>query len=330
MKVLVTGATGFIGAHLAIRLHQLGYRVSTTGRNLVNGRKLIENGLRFDAADLSNQPEVHALTKGQDLVFHCGAFSSPWGKYQDFYNSNLLGSEHVIQACLENNISRLIYVSTPSLHVGGKSQFNIKEDNPFPEGTGSNYTKSKLLAEQAIDRAFLQGLAVITIRPRAVFGPGDTSIFPRAIAMLKKKRLPVIGDGKNIVDLTYIDNVIDALLLCIESPSDTLGKHFNITNDEPVLLWGVIRSLCDGLRLDYPTRTIPFNVAYLLGWLMEQVNSKLPGYPEPPLTRFIACSLANNTTFDISLAKKELAYSPLITISEGLAMFMNWWKKNNG
>jgi nucleoside-diphosphate-sugar epimerase len=179
------------------------------------------------------------------------------------------------------------------------------------------------LAEQLVDQAHHEGLPVITLRPRAIFGPGDTAILPRLLTRLRTGRLAVIGDGRNLTDLTYIDNVVDALLCCAESPTKTLGKKYNLSNDEPVLLWEMVRRLCTTLNYPFPQRRFSFAAAYLLAWGMEMIWARLPGYPEPPLTRYTVGVLAHSATLDVSAARRELNYTPRVSVEEGFARFLN-------
>ncbi|MFM8425814.1 MAG: NAD-dependent epimerase/dehydratase family protein, partial [Chloroflexota bacterium] len=221
MKTLITGATGFLGGALARRLHGMGWDVTALGRNSVKLNELEDAGMRPLRSDVTKKEELLSAFNGQDIVFHCAAFPSPWGGFEKFYQANVIGTRNVVQACLQNNVKRLVYVSTPSIYFDYDSHIGVKENNPLPQPI-SNYAHTKLLAEEEIDKGFAQGLAVVSIRPRALFGEGDTVIFPRLIPRLRSGRLPILGDGENIVDLTYIQNVVDALLLCAESPASTL------------------------------------------------------------------------------------------------------------
>jgi nucleoside-diphosphate-sugar epimerase len=205
---------------------------------------------------------------------------------------------------------------------------NVKENDPLPEPI-TNYAATKLLAEEEVDKAFANGLSVITIRPRAIFGPGDTVIFPRLIPRLRSGRLPILGDGGNVVDLTYIENVVDSLLLCAESPVTTLGKKYNITNGEPIQIWKLIDHICDELELPYPKRKISKRTAYIAASLLEAACTLIPTHPEPPLTRVSVSMLANNTTLDISAARNELGYQPRVSVNDGVKKFLNWWKESS-
>jgi len=269
---------------------------------------------------------MRAACHGQAVVFHVGALAAPWGKQRDFYDSNVLGTQNVIAGCEAAGVERLVHVSTPSIYFGLDSMTDVREDAPLPARPVNEYARTKLLAEAAVDGAFARGLPVITIRPRAIFGPGDTTILPRLIARLQTGRLPIIGDGQNVIDMTYVENVVDALLLCAASPAATLGKKYNITNGEPTALWPLIEKLCAALGYEYPQRHIPYPVADGAAALLEVVYRLLPGQPEPPLTRYSVALLAKNTTLDISAARRELGYQPRISIEEGFRRFVEWWQ----
>ena len=325
MKALVTGGTGFLGGALARRLHTLSVDVTALGRNPVAGQRLEEEGIPFLRVDLADKRAIEAACAGQDIVFHCAALSSPWGRYRDFYVANVTGTEHIIHGCQRHRVSRLVHVSTPSLYFAYHSRLNVCENDPLPAKQVNFYTQTKLLAEQAIDRAYYTGLPVITIRPRAIFGPGDTTILPRLITRLQQGRLRLIGDGTNLTDLTYIDNVVDALLLCADST--TLGHKYNITNGQPVYLWNMIKRLCTELNLTYPQQKIPFRVAFILAWGMEIVSRTLLSYKEPLLTRYTVSVLAKSATLDIKAARRELGYVPRVSVEEGVQRFVRWWKE---
>jgi len=326
MKSLVTGGTGFLGKRLALRLVELGHEVSVIGRNERVGLDLEESGINFIKADLKDTNEITEACKNQDYVFHCGALSSPWGKYQDFYNTNVLGTKNIIQGCQKHKIKRLIYVSTPSIYFDFTDKFNISENTPLPENPVNDYAKTKLMAEKKIDKAFNEGLPVITIRPRGIFGPGDTSILPRLIKANNNRFIPVIEHRKVLVDITYVDNIIEALLLCIDSPEYTLGKKYNITNGEPVLLYDFLENVITKLGYKFNPKTLSFNEAYKIAGLMEFISRTLLFGKEPALTQYTVGILARSQTLDISSAKRELGYVPKISINDGVDELIRWWK----
>jgi nucleoside-diphosphate-sugar epimerase len=326
MKALVTGATGFLGGALARRLHGMGWDVTALGRNPLRLNELEDEGIRPLRADITKKDDLFVACKNQEVVFHCAALPSPWGNYEKFYRANVIGTRNVVQACLQNGVKRLVHVSTPSIYFSYRSHLNVKENDPLPEPV-SAYAATKLLAEEEVDKGFAAGLGVVSIRPRALFGEGDTVIFPRLLSRLKSGRLPILGDGENIVDLTYIQNVVDALLLCAESPENTLGKKYNISNGEPVKIWELVNHICNALNMPRPTRKISYKTANSAAAAIEFFYSLIPYSPEPPLTRLTVSMLAHSTTLDISAARNELGYQPKVSVGEGVERFLNWWKE---
>jgi nucleoside-diphosphate-sugar epimerase len=329
MKVLVTGATGFLGKALARRLLSYGDEVTALGRNPSVLVELEREGMHPCRADLADGESIKAACQGQEVVFHSGALSSAWGPARLFYQANVLGTRNVIAGCEASGVRRLVYVSTPSIYFRFESRLNVHEEAPLPAVAVNEYARTKLLAEHEIDRAFARGLPAISIRPRAIFGEGDNAILPRLISRLKTGRMRVIGDGQNITDLTYVENVVDALLLCANAPEALLGRKYNITNGEPLPLWGLIRKVCEALGYEFPRRHISYPMALRLAAVLEMVNSLLPGRPEPLLTRYMVGILAKSTTLNISAAHRDLGYVPRISVEEGFQRFVQWWKNKN-
>ena len=329
MKVLVTGATGFLGGALTRRLHGMDVQVTALGRNPDALACLEQQQIKTVSADLVETETIVDACQGQEVVFHCGALSAPWGKPQDFYNANVIGTENIIRGCEENRVKRLVHVSTPSIYFGYEPRFNVREDADLPQKPANEYARTKRMAEMRVDEAFQRGLPVITIRPRAIFGSGDQALLPRLIERLQKGDLQIIGSGDNLADLTYVENVVDALLLCAQSPANTLGKKYNITNGEQVELWDIVKSIADALGFPIPQKHISYKLMDSLARIFEIAYSILPGQPEPPLTRYSVGVLALGFTLDITAAKKDLGYRPRVSIQEGLEEVINNWKETH-
>lgn len=326
MNVLVTGGTGFLGKQLALKLRALSFSVTVLGRNPIIGKQLEAENLRFLSVDLRDKEATIAACQGQDYVFHCGALSSPWGKYQDFYDTNVLGTWNIIQGCQTHRIKRLIYVSTSSVYFDFSHRLNIPENTPFPTPVNA-YAKTKQLAEQEINQAHQCGLPVITIRPRGIFGSGDTAILPRLIRASTHTGIPLINEGQACIDITYVDNVVDALLLCKKAPDNLLGRTFNISNGEPIYISNLLEKLSHKLSHPFKLKPISYNTAYWTASAMELISNKLLFGREPILTRYTVGLLAFSQTLDITAAIKELGYQPRVSIEEGLDIFAKWWKE---
>jgi len=327
MKILVTGGTGFLGKALALRLTYKGHSVSAFGRNINIGKKLEENGIRFIAGDLTDPIATENACQGQDVVFHCGALSSPWGTYRAFYRSNVLGTQNIIQGCHRQGIRRLIHVSTPSIYFDYSDRFNISEEEILPKRSCNPYAKSKRLAEELVLKAHMEGLKSIIIRPRGIFGPGDTTIIPRLIRANTKGGIPLIDEGKALIDITYIDNVVDALFKCLTAPDCAFGHCYNISNGESLPLKEILDQLFATLNEPPHYRRIPYQRASQVATLMEAASTIFTlGRIEPLLTRYTVGVLSKSQTLDISAAKHVLGYEPRVSIKEGLHYFAQWWK----
>ena len=329
MKMFITGGTGFLGKALARRLVKMGHEVTIYGRNKEVGMKLEEEGIRFIQGNLEDEEKVIEAIKSQDYVFHCGALSSPWGKFEHFYNANVLGTKHVIKGCEKYRIKRLIHVSTPSLYFYFDDRIDVKEEDDLPKKFVNHYAHTKYLAEVEIDRAFSRGLPVITIRPRALFGPEDTTIIPRLIEVNRKRFIPLIDGGKAKMDLTFIENVVDALLLCINSPESTLGKKYNITNGETVIFKEVLEKLFAYMDMPMKTKEISYERAMKLAGFLEWISTYLLFGKEPLLTKYTVSVLGKSQTLNIDAARRDLGYVPRISIEEGIKIFVEWWKEQN-
>ena len=172
MKILITGSTGCLGRNLTNKLLlEEKHQIYATGRNQEIGKILENQGVIFQNADLQDREAIINLCKDKEIIFHCGALSSPWGKYKDFYEANVLGTKNIIDGCLRHNVGRLIHVSTPSLYFDFTEKYQIAESSILPKPV-NHYAATKLAAEKLIDQAFINHqLPAITIRPRAIFGP---------------------------------------------------------------------------------------------------------------------------------------------------------------
>jgi nucleoside-diphosphate-sugar epimerase len=322
MKALVTGGTGFLGTALSFRLQKMGYDVTVLGRNPEICKQLEERNFRILRSDLTDTNKIINACESQNYVFHCGALSSPWGKYQDFYSANVLGTQNVVQGCIAHNVTRLIHVSTPSIYFDFTDKCNISEEDMLPTKSVNAYAKTKLLAENEIDLACQQGLSVITIRPRGLFGPGDTAILPRLIKVHESMSLPLFKKGKVLVDMTYVDNVVEALVLCMHASDEAIGRKFNITNDEPMYIIELLEKLFMRLGKKLKTKSVNYQIANFAAGMLEYVYPLFYSNKEPPFTRYTLGLLAKNQTLNITAAKKILGYKPKISIEEGLDRYV--------
>lgn len=312
--ILVTGATGFIGGRLVAELAARGECVRALGRDETTLAQLAGPNVESFRADLRDQERIADACRGVDMVYHVGALSSPWGKTADFQGINVGGTEAIVEGCRRHGVRRLVYVSSPAVLSNGADQANLSDDTAYPDRFTSEYARTKKEGEDRVNAAHNDMEAVI-IRPKAVFGPGDRALLPRLLAAARRGRLPQIGNGTNRVDLTYADNVVHGLLLAGRSSSAT-GRTYTLTNDESPRLWEVIATVLARLGIPPIRRIVPVPVALTAARLMEaaaQVTGK-----EPLLTRYSVLILARTQTYDISAARRDLGYSPVVSLEEGM------------
>lgn len=314
MRLLVTGGTGFLGRYLVAELLSRNHDVHMMGRNIALVEDLQRQGAVPCAVDLRDHEAVHAACAGMEAVIHAGAKSEPWGAQRDFFAINAVGTAAIVSGCREHGVRRLVYVSSPSVVFNGQDQRDGAENIPYPPHFTSVYALTKKLGEDAVNAA-RSDLETVIVRPKAIFGPGDRALLPRLIAAARRGRLPQIGDGHNLVDLTYVENVAQALALALETPA-AVGNTYTITNDEHPQLWDLIREALQHLQLATNLRQIPLSMALAAAAAMEALAA-VTGR-EPLLTRYTALILARTQTYSIAAAKRDLGYAPRITLADGL------------
>ena len=323
--VLVTGATGFLGKYVVDELVEHGYQVRAFGRNSNVGRSLENSSISFFQGDLTKADDVLEACKGMDLVVHAGALSTVWGPWEDFYQANVLGTKYVLEACRQAGIQRLVYVSSPSIYAAPKDQLAIKESDA-PEGNNlNNYIHSKLASEKLFKD--YPDVPSIILRPRGLFGIGDTSILPRVINLSQKIGIPLIGDGRQLMDMTCVENVALAIRLAIEAP-EAKGTIYNITNGEPRAFRDLLEESLTGLGYPIKYRKIPAFLLSVIATSLEFLYKTLNLKGEPALTRYTYYLLRYSQTLDISKAEKELGYHPKISISEGIEQYVKDYRKH--
>ena len=319
MKIFMTGGGGFIGSHLAKRLIELGHEVTNFGRGTYPN--LESMGVRCIKGDLSQKDRLSEAMKNHELCFHVAAKVAMWGKWEDFYQTNVIGTQNIIEGCKNNGIKKLIYTSSPSVIFGKESLQNVNENVPYPQDHLGLYGKSKAIAEQNVLKANDDSLATLSLRPHLVFGPGDQNLIPRLIEARKKNRLKIVGDGNNQVDVLYVSNAVDAHIKAMENlntNSKVSGKAYFI-GQGPVKLWDFVNQILAKKDLPPVTKKISFNKAYKVGWIIEKCLKifRVFNY-HPPMTRFVALQLSKDHYYSHKNAEELLGWSPKVSIEEAL------------
>ncbi|MDY6791245.1 MAG: NAD-dependent epimerase/dehydratase family protein [Thermodesulfobacteriota bacterium] len=326
-NILVTGGGGFLGKAIVKMLLQAGENVRSFSRNFYP--ELESMGVDQIQGDIGEHSAVIKACHGIQAVFHTAAKPPPWGNYADYYRTNVVGTQNVIDACNYQKVSKLVYTSTPSVVFNGTDIEGVDETFSYPARYATPYSETKALAEQKVVKSTSDHLRTIILRPHEIWGPGDNHIAPRLIA--RAKRLKRIGNGKNLIDTTYIDNAVDAHLLAYEKLEENpaiSGMIYFISQDEPVLAWDMINAFLKAAGLGPVKKSVPYRIAWLSGAFLEMVYKIFRLSGEPYITRFMAYAAAKSHWFNISAAKRDLGYSPRVSIEEGLIIYQEWLKKN--
>lgn len=330
MKILVTGGGGFLGQALCRALVARGHVVTSVSRGRYPALDAL--GVPQVQADLADREAVlRAFAGGFDAVLHNAAKAGAWGPHAEYYRANVLGTRHVLEACRAHGIGRLVYTSTPSVahRATHPVQGATAEEVPYGEGVKAHYAATKIIAEREALAANGPELATVALRPRLIWGPGDTQILPRLVARARSGRLRLVGSGDNLVDTTYIDNAAQAHLDALDHlhpGTACAGRAYFISNGEPWPLREVLNALLRAAGAPEVHATIPFRAAYALGAVCEGLWTLLPLRGDPPMTRFLAEQLATPHWYSMAPAQRDFGYVPRVGFEEGLRRLQAAWQ----
>ncbi|MBN1996748.1 NAD-dependent epimerase/dehydratase family protein [candidate division KSB1 bacterium] len=328
MKVLVTGGGGFIGKALCRALLELGYYVTSLGRG--DYPELRRLGVRVIMGDIADTKIVKAACTEADVVFHTAAKVGVWGRYVDFYRTNVTGTQNVITACLDCGVGTLVFTSSASVVFGGRDICGGNEDLPYPLRPMSFYTATKARAEQAVLNANSPRLKTVSLRPHLVWGPGDPHIVPRLVTRARQGRLRKIGRRTHLIDTTYIDNIINAHLCAVKAikkKSDTSGRAYFITNGEPIPVWDFVNLVLAAADVAPVTKVVSPPLALAFAGALEFTYKSLNLKGEPPFVRFVVHEMCSSHWFDIGSAKQYLGYEPAVTVKDGMKRLEEWMRR---
>ncbi len=322
-NVLITGGGGFLGKAIVRKLRDKHIQVTSFARQFYP--ELDALGVTQIQGDLTNKASVVQAFKDMDTIFHVAAKPGIWGSYDSYYQVNVMGTSHVIEACRSNGVERMIYTSSPSVVFDEFDMENKDESIPYPDTYLAPYPKTKAMAEKMVVKAAKEGVPAIILRPHLIWGPEDNHLVPKIIS--RAKRLKVIGPKDDRVDTIYVDNAADAHVLAAEKllvRPDLSGNIYFISQDDPISKWEMINAFLDAAGLPPIKGHVSARTAYMAGWVFEGIYKLFGIQKDPPMTRFAAKELATSHWFDISRAKKDLGYTPAVSTQEGLIRLKKW------
>ena len=325
MKALVIGGGGFVGSAIVRQLVDKEVEVAVFGRN--HYPHLEKLNVRQYQGDILDSDLLIRSLQGYDTVFHVAAKAGIWGPKHEYEQTNVTGTRNILGACFASGAATLVYTSTPSVVFDRMDLQGADETTPYARRFLCYYASSKALAEQMVLAANSEVLKTCAIRPHLVWGPGDPHLIPRLVERGKRRQLKIVGNGTNLVDISYIDNVADAHVLAAEnlnSSATAAGNAYFISQGEPVNLWHWINDLFARLGIAPVRKKIGFGSAYAVGTLLEGIYMWFSMEKEPRMTRFLAEQLAKSHWFSIDRARRDLGYAPRVSTTEGLERVVEW------
>jgi nucleoside-diphosphate-sugar epimerase len=323
VKVLVTGATSLLARRTAEALLARGDEVVCLQRHPSNLAALEVLG------DIRDADLVARAAEGCDAIIHAAAKVGVVGNWEDYRSVNVDGTASVIAAARTQGLARVVHVSTPSVAHSGHAIVGAGADEPFIGRTGAWYAESKAIGENLARSANGPELAVVTIRPHLVWGPGDTQLVGRIIERARAGRLALVGHGAALIDTTYIDCASSALVAALDAAipgAPCNGRAYVVANGEPRPIRELVLGICQAAGLDVDPRDVPRRAALLAGGAIERLWRLRRSNAEPPLTRFLAEQLGTAHWFDPRPARDDLGWVPTVSIDEGLRRLADWFR----
>jgi len=323
MRVLVTGGTGFTGGHLCLRLVKDGCQVRTIARRPEKAAHLTQAGVEVISGDILDLGTALSATKNTQKVYHLAAlYRQERVSRRAFWDVNVIGTENVLKASLANGVGRFIHCSTVGVH-GDVKHVPACEDTPY--GPGDHYQESKMDGEKIALRYMEEGNIALTVfRPAGIYGPGDLR-FLKLFRALQKGTFWMIGSGNVFYHLTYIDDLIEGILLC-GTKREAVGRTYILAGQEYVTLNTLVTLISEALGVRPPRWRVPFWPVYALSYACELICK--PIGIEPPLYRRRVDFFRKNRAFDIAKAVRELDFRPKVTLQTGIRQTATWYKQN--
>jgi nucleoside-diphosphate-sugar epimerase len=316
-SAFVTGGSGFIGGRLVGRLVAEGYRVRALARSESSAATVERLGAEAVRGDLADPESIAGGAAGCEFAFHLAAHLGQWGPREQFVAGNVTGTENALAGCRDAGVQRFIHCGTEAALLAGEPLRAVDETTPLRPDSKAPYAATKALADQAVRAANTQGFETVVLRPRLVWGEGDTTLLPEIVAAVEGGKFAWIGGGDHLTATTHVDNVVEGLMLAADKGRP--GEAYFVTDGEPVVFRQFITELLETQGVAAPSRTLPSWVAAGVAAGSEAIWGTLRLKGAPPLTRLALWLSSQECTIDISKARTELGYEPVIGRDEGMA-----------
>ena len=334
VKALVTGAGGFLGGAIARALKDRGDEVR--GFSRAEHPELAAYGIEQYQGDLVDPDAVAEAANGVHIVFHTAAKVGAGGRYADFHATNIAGTANVIRACREGGMLALVHTSTPSVVTSHKALENADESASYATRHNGHYSHTKAEAERLVLSSATDEFKTVALRPPIIWGPGDTSLLPRIIQRAQNGSLRRIRGRPAFADITFINDAVRAHLtagdLLLAGGQEALrinGRPYFVSAGTPVEIWDFLNGLLEAADLPPIQKTVGLRTALVAAWFSEKIHTLMRRQGDPRMSRWIVRQLTTSRWFDISAAKRDIGYEPLVSMEDGMRRLKAWFEEQD-
>lgn len=325
---LITGATGFVGGHLAEACAGRGWNVRAFVRAGSDTSLLQHPSISLVRGDLTDRDAVREALQGVEVVLHCAAKVGDWGPVEEYRAINVEALRGLLDVCRERPLHRFVHFSSLGVYAA-RHHYGTDETEPLPQHHMDGYTQTKVESEQLVLSYYRDvKLPVVVLRPGFIYGPRDRTVLPKLLDNLRQRRMRYISGGKAAMNCIYVGNLVEAALLAAEKP-EAVGQIYNLTDGELVSKRRFIESIADGVGTPRPLPvSVPLWAARIMAWWMERDARRKHSPQAPRLTQARLKFLGLNLDFSIEKAKRELGYRPRWSFEEAMRETVAWYKQN--
>lgn len=327
MKVLVTGAAGFLGGHLVDMLMERGDEVRAMVRPIEDASRLRTlPGVEIVYGDMTNVDSLKRAVQGVQRVYHTAARTGPWGPEEAYWQTNVRGLANLIHAAMDAGVERIVHTS--SITVYGHHLHGIVTENDPYHAEDNPYSRTKIAGEKLIANLVKNdGAPVVIVRPGWIYGPRDNASFGRFVSLVESGKGFLIGSGKNVVPLVYVRDVAQGMIKAGDADDTAIGQAYTIANDQRVTQSDYMNTIADCLGVSHLSLHLPYLPLYLgaraaeLAWAAAGRRNAAT----PPVTTYGITLLGTDQFFSTGKARAELGYKPEYDLTRGVSEGVAWY-----
>lgn len=325
--MLVTGATGLVGGHVAERARERGLRVRALAREGSETRLLRDWGVELVSGDMTDAESLRKAVQDVTVIVHCAAKVGDWGPVDDYRRVNVQGLEQLLDAAERTGtLRRFVHVSSLGVYEGRDHYGTDESEEPSTKGI-DGYTLTKVESERLVlQHVREKGLPATVLRPGFIYGPRDRTVLPRLLEKLKTHKFAYLGPGDKLMNNTFVGNLVDAVFLALEH-DDSMGRVYNITDGGLVTKRQFITAVASQAGYEVPTKVVSLPVAIGLARVLERIWKLLGKKEAPILSNAKIKFLGRNLDFCIDRAKRELEYAPRVPFDQAMTRTMDWFRE---